>query len=62
MELISKDFLSRWLNLFYDLALVAVLTIFSSLHEISDPIAAARFFSFFVLMVSPLSQFLMPLV
>lgn len=41
----------RWVCLLYDLVIVAVLMVFSYFHQISSRSAAARFFSFFVLMV-----------
>ncbi|WRT65361.1 uncharacterized protein IL334_002304 [Kwoniella shivajii] len=38
---------SEWVNLFYDLVVVAVLTVFSTGHEINRPAAIPIFLSFF---------------
>jgi len=39
----------QWLNLFYDLVIVAVLTVFSSNHEMSSSWSILVYFSYFVI-------------
>ncbi|KZT53868.1 hypothetical protein CALCODRAFT_511148 [Calocera cornea HHB12733] len=38
-----------WLELFYDLVIVAVLSVFSSAHEVSSPQSVLVYFSYFVI-------------
>ncbi|KZO92555.1 hypothetical protein CALVIDRAFT_540830 [Calocera viscosa TUFC12733] len=38
-----------WLELFYDLVIVAVLSVFSSAHEVSSPQSVLIYFSYFVI-------------
>ncbi|WWD22293.1 hypothetical protein CI109_106784 [Kwoniella shandongensis] len=45
----EEDEAAEWLSLFYDLAVVAVLTVFSSTHEIDRPYAIPIFFSYYVI-------------
>ncbi|KAK8845345.1 hypothetical protein IAR55_006058 [Kwoniella newhampshirensis] len=47
--LAEEDHAAEWLNLFYDLAVVAVLTVFSSTHEINQPSAIPIFFSYYTI-------------
>ncbi|RSH90578.1 hypothetical protein EHS25_001183 [Saitozyma podzolica] len=41
---------TEWLSLFYDLVVVAVLTVFSSTHELSSPGSIAVFLSYFIIL------------
>ncbi|ORX33247.1 hypothetical protein BD324DRAFT_640417 [Kockovaella imperatae] len=45
----EEDEATEWLSLFYDLVVVAVLTVFSSTHEIRTPDAISVFLSYFVI-------------
>ncbi|WOO79960.1 uncharacterized protein LOC62_02G003475 [Vanrija pseudolonga] len=47
----QADRASEWSSLFYDLVVVAVLSVFSSSHEIQTPAAIPIFFSYYVILV-----------
>ncbi|KAL1409325.1 hypothetical protein Q8F55_003307 [Vanrija albida] len=47
----EADRASEWASLFYDLVVVAVLSVFSSSHEIQTPAAIPVFFSYYVILV-----------